>query len=84
MPESIGRVIDRDGDRVDVEVDGADVFLAVHASTHCVVLDSAQQEEFAQYYVAACHLAAVNREADRVCAELDRAAMPGQTCEGGC
>lgn len=73
MPESVGHVTDRDGDRIDVEVDGADVFLAVHASTHCVVLDAAQQERFAQYFVDACHLAAVNREADRVCAELDRA-----------
>lgn len=68
------QITDSDGDRIDIEADGPDVYLSAcsHGFTAVVRLDAGDQERFAQAYVAACHQAAVNREADRVCAELDR------------
>jgi hypothetical protein len=66
--EKVGTVSDIDGDAIAIGTTGNLVILGVGGEVH---LDAAQQEEFAQLYVAACHQAKAN-------AEAARAAMPGQ------
>jgi len=59
---STSYVTDADGDRIGVNADrDGGVYLAIGGG--CVYLDAAQQEEFAQLYVAACHEANANAEA---------------------
>jgi len=59
---STSYVTDADGDRIGVNADrDGGVYLAIGGG--CVRLDAAQQEEFAQLFVAACHAAKANAEA---------------------
>lgn len=57
----VRRVTDDDGDAIRVSHDGGQVYLSI--ADRAVRLGPAQQEEFAQVYVAKCHEAAAGAEA---------------------
>jgi len=70
MASEVRRVTDDDGDSIGVAQSDGQVYLSIGG--RAVRLDAAQQEEFAQLYVAACH------EAKAVA----RACTPGQVSDG--
>jgi len=76
--EVIDTITDSDGDRIAVEAHGPHVYLTSTSKgfTACVRLSPADQERFAQAYVAACHQAKAEAELP------GRAAVPGVTSGG--
>ena len=66
--EKVGTLTDQFGDRIVVSVLKGDVCVQFYRSTHDFTgmwLGPEQQEEFAQFFVAACHQAKANAEAAR-------------------
>lgn len=81
----VDTITDSDGDRIEVEALGQQVYLTQtsHGFTCCVRLDAAGRDRFAKAWAEAERRAEAHAEAEHAYAKaVDRAAMPGQVTVG--